>query len=478
MSAQEVAQKVRDSYKSAKAAAKAAAGDYIGATKDFLKDPAAITKGIFDILKICAIILLSLIVIAFCVPVSLIKDVKTAINQFDYQTNYNETEIKVTDIYQNRFTELRKEAEKKAYNICYSDFLSQTYGKGDCVFQTSVSARDGTKYPPKVKICDDCPLVDCDVTQNLSMILAAQQVAGFKDPLSVINTSSFDAINDDVNGLLGKIKQHINSIMYIDYAKCKTEFFVEEHEIPDPTEEDPDNTRTEYWYFYTFNYYVEDLKEDYYYHQLFNLSDKEIEYAKVVEKNVGDITRGSIPSVYESIQSAIAASNISKFDFNNTKALTFPTDGSYTITSYFGMRFDPLSFKPSFHTGIDVVGFNVVGAAGDGVVAAAGSDHDIFGTYCVIYHGDYCGEPIYTLYGHMKEGSLKVGVGETVTQKQSIGIVGSSGRSTGDHLHFEIIKGTEYVNPVVSPLLSTPSRPSYIATVKDWISGLLDKIFG
>lgn len=121
----------------------------------------------------------------------------------------------------------------------------------------------------------------------------------------------------------------------------------------------------------------------------------------------------------------------------------WPTNG--TITSYFGYR--TIFGSTSFHSGLDIAssyGTNIMAADGGTVIFAAegtGSSWS-YGNYIIIDHGN--GNQ--TLYAHCS--SLLVSVGDTVYQGQSIALMGSTGRSTGNHLHFEVrIDGTA-VNPL------------------------------
>jgi murein DD-endopeptidase MepM/ murein hydrolase activator NlpD len=104
---------------------------------------------------------------------------------------------------------------------------------------------------------------------------------------------------------------------------------------------------------------------------------------------------------------------------------------------------------PHFHTGIDIgVGLGTpVAAAADGVVVLAGTNVVGgrvvgYGTYVVIAHGG----GLYTLYGHLSR--LDVSAGERVRAGQQIGLSGSTGNSTGPHLHFEVRRGVEPVDPM------------------------------
>lgn len=112
------------------------------------------------------------------------------------------------------------------------------------------------------------------------------------------------------------------------------------------------------------------------------------------------------------------------------------------ITSSFGERLDPFNGEGAFHSGIDIA--TTFGAAvrapADGVVLKASLGHG-YGREIVIDHGD----GVETLYGHLS--GYSVTVGEQVHRGQIVGYVGSSGRSTGPHLHYEVRVRNTPVNP-------------------------------
>ena len=97
------------------------------------------------------------------------------------------------------------------------------------------------------------------------------------------------------------------------------------------------------------------------------------------------------------------------------------------------------------HTGVDIAGSGIRGkailAANSGKVLKAGYN-TAYGNYVVIDHGGGYS----TLYGHAD--SLNVKVGQSVSRGDTIGYVGSTGYSTGPHLHFEIIQNGTYLNPL------------------------------
>ncbi len=119
-----------------------------------------------------------------------------------------------------------------------------------------------------------------------------------------------------------------------------------------------------------------------------------------------------------------------------TGIFAWPLDGDYTITSPFGTRVDPISGVVKTHGGTDIAaptGTPLLAAA-DGTVVTASYDDDGYGFYVKIKHNDTYS----TLYGHCSV--LLVTVGQTVKQGQIIAEVGSTGYSTGPHVHYEVIQ--------------------------------------
>ncbi len=119
----------------------------------------------------------------------------------------------------------------------------------------------------------------------------------------------------------------------------------------------------------------------------------------------------------------------------------WPAIGAYNISQYFG--------GSGGHGGIDIVkpggnstGCTIVAAAG-GTVTFAGY-HSSWGYNVVVNHGN----GLSTRYAHMLPGSMKVRVGQTVSQGQALGNIGSSGNVTGPHLHFEVMVNGKRVNPL------------------------------
>lgn len=127
----------------------------------------------------------------------------------------------------------------------------------------------------------------------------------------------------------------------------------------------------------------------------------------------------------------------------------WPYGGSYYISSGYGYRIHPTLGYSKLHGGIDITGSGAYGkpiyAIANGKVILA-SYNGSYGNCIMIDHGRYNGTSIVSLYAHCS--SLSVSVGQTVSKGQYIGAVGSTGRSTGAHLHFEIRANGNRVNPL------------------------------
>ncbi|GAA1777621.1 M23 family metallopeptidase [Luedemannella helvata] len=116
-------------------------------------------------------------------------------------------------------------------------------------------------------------------------------------------------------------------------------------------------------------------------------------------------------------------------------------------SSDFGMRFDPYYHVWQLHAGIDIAagGGEPIRAAASGRVLRAGWNGG-YGNYTCVFHGTHKGRSLATCYAHQSK--ILVGVGEWVSRGQVIGRVGTTGASTGNHLHFEVRVDGAPVNPV------------------------------
>jgi len=127
--------------------------------------------------------------------------------------------------------------------------------------------------------------------------------------------------------------------------------------------------------------------------------------------------------------------------------MTWPVPGFTRVTSPFGMRTHPIFGGQRMHTGVDIAGPGINGAAvvaaGDGRVISTGWRGG-YGNTVIIDHGD----GVTTLYAHLQGGSIRVSVGEQVSAGQRIASVGSTGNSTGPHLHWEVRVNGQPRNPM------------------------------
>ena len=115
----------------------------------------------------------------------------------------------------------------------------------------------------------------------------------------------------------------------------------------------------------------------------------------------------------------------------------------YRLSSSFGYRTDPFTKKSKFHSGVDFAmkPGNPVYATGDGVVESVKFEFFGYGNSVVIDHGF----GYKTRYAHLK--SISVMEGMTLKRGECIGQTGNSGRSSGPHLHYEVIYKGRQINP-------------------------------
>lgn len=131
--------------------------------------------------------------------------------------------------------------------------------------------------------------------------------------------------------------------------------------------------------------------------------------------------------------------------------IPFANWASGRITSMYGTRVHPVTGATKKHTGIDLVSLstNKIVAAETGVVTLRTyNPESSFGNGVELLHTLDDGTKVYTFYAHMQDGSVTCEVGDTIQQGQVIGLMGSTGLSTGDHLHFEVRNKSGYGNDI------------------------------
>ena len=145
------------------------------------------------------------------------------------------------------------------------------------------------------------------------------------------------------------------------------------------------------------------------------------------------------------IQGLIAKNDKTSTVVGATGAFLRPCAGR--ITSYFGYRKHPIFNRTIYHSGVDIgapMG-TPIKAANSGKVIYTGW-YGGYGNVVIIDHGKMQGRPTSTLYAH--QSSIAVSKGQNVSKGQVIGYVGSTGYSTGPHLHFEVRINGKPVNPL------------------------------
>lgn len=143
----------------------------------------------------------------------------------------------------------------------------------------------------------------------------------------------------------------------------------------------------------------------------------------------------------EKEEAEVSTSSSDEADESDSSGWTRPATGR--LSSPYGYRTHPVTGEQgSFHAGIDIAGSGPVVASRGGTVTSA-SYSDTYGYTVIIDHG----EGYSTLYAHLKA-DMSVSEGQQVSQGQQLGIMGTTGRSTGVHLHFEVRKDGTAVDPM------------------------------
>jgi len=186
-----------------------------------------------------------------------------------------------------------------------------------------------------------------------------------------------------------------------------------------------------------------------------NYLERQKEIATVESMSNNQLVR-SIAQTVSNLRNRIAAQNASYREItnliNNKEKLLAATPAIQPVSnkdlnriaSGFGYRIDPIYKTVKFHAGLDFTApqGTPIYATADGVVKTAGFSDGGYGNHVVINHG-YGYE---TLYGHMYR--VKVRSGQSVKRGDLIGYVGSTGKSTGPHCHYEVHKNGQKLDPV------------------------------
>ena len=184
--------------------------------------------------------------------------------------------------------------------------------------------------------------------------------------------------------------------------------------------------------------------------QMASLKTKQSESQKLINSITSDINQYKAALAAQEKAEAAAREEIRRLTATTSQNRAFvggtfawPSVSSY-ITSPYGTRVHPVTKTVKTHTGIDIGashGTNIYAAA-SGTVLVSGWNSGGYGNYVVIDHGG----GVTTLYAHCS--ALLVSSGQSVTKGQVIAKIGSTGMSTGPHLHFEVLKNGSHTNPM------------------------------
>lgn len=169
---------------------------------------------------------------------------------------------------------------------------------------------------------------------------------------------------------------------------------------------------------------------------------KQVEQQEAEEARIQRLISQAVASQSAASQST-QSSTLSTITASGTGSMQWPCPSTKSITSQFGTREHPIQGVTKMHNGIDIAGSYGVDivAADSGTVLFSGNSSS-YGKYIVISHGN----GITTLYAHCSQ--LLVSAGSSVNKGQVIAKVGSTGQSTGPHLHFEVSVNGARQNPL------------------------------
>jgi len=180
---------------------------------------------------------------------------------------------------------------------------------------------------------------------------------------------------------------------------------------------------------------------------------------------------------YQAIRYTDSESNTSYYtpDGRSMRKAFLRTPVDFTrISSHFGKRYHPILNRMKAHKGVDYAAprGTPIKAAGDGKIIFRGRKGG-YGKTIVIQHG----KKYSTLYAHMSKYAKNLATGKKVKQGQTIGYVGSTGRATGPHLHYEFRVNNSHRNPLTIRLAASPKiDPKYKDDFVNQVQGLLTQL--
>lgn len=142
------------------------------------------------------------------------------------------------------------------------------------------------------------------------------------------------------------------------------------------------------------------------------------------------------------VDKLLLLNNLENFLTELPNSLPLPA-AKYYISSNFGLRKDPMNNRRAFHKGVDLAGWHKteIFAPADARVLRAGKNGG-YGNFIELEHKN----GLVTRFGHLNK--IKVKKGQTIAKNEVIGLMGSTGRSTSTHLHYEVLLDGKHVNPL------------------------------
>lgn len=174
--------------------------------------------------------------------------------------------------------------------------------------------------------------------------------------------------------------------------------------------------------------------------------DRVTQRIKYINGNIVYVEPVNTEELKSSIAQIVVKGDKYASNIGNLKYWSWPTINGWTISDGYYYRINPITGLHEHHSGIDIAGTGYgspVYAANNGTVITKAYEYD-YGYYIIINHNN----GYWTVYAHLSR-FANINVGSTVTSGQIIGYVGSTGWSTGPHLHFEVRKGN--LNGRISP---------------------------
>ena len=172
-----------------------------------------------------------------------------------------------------------------------------------------------------------------------------------------------------------------------------------------------------------------------------DLENRQAEYDAIMAAE--DAANATIDKLVAELEAQRAAQNVSSSgSASSSGSFLWPVASYVYISSRFGLRIHPITGEEKTHTGLDIASNQgtAVYASDGGTITLAGWNGG-YGNCIMIDHGN----GYVTLYGHLS--TISVSEGQTVSQGDTIGAVGSTGNSTGPHLHFEVLQNGTRIDP-------------------------------